>query len=221
MREIPVLMNGPMVRATMGDRKSETRRPVKVQPTGDGVTHNNDRSIWFGWQHGLTDDGFKCPLGVPGDRLWCRETWRAVMTGWETFVEFKAGGANLEGVSRDNVKPPLDLRFVGRRESAHSERWRPSIHMPRWACRLFLDVVEVRVERLQDIDEDGARREGIGLRLVDEIDKKHRDAFAAALKVSRVAAFAVLWDSIYGVGAFAANPWVWAVRFERVKAGGQ
>ena len=73
MKGRPILFSAPMVRAILDGRKTQTRRIVKPQPVGTSVTHNNDRSQWFGWEHGITGEAFRCPYGVPVDRLWVRE----------------------------------------------------------------------------------------------------------------------------------------------------
>lgn len=144
----------------------------------------------------------RCPYGAPGeDRLWVRETWRAYVDGWESGAEYRAGGAR-ENVTAFNVvgwvtdgKAYANLCFSGGdRHPRHSLKWRPSIHMPRWASRLTLAVESVRVERLHDIDDAGARREGVA----------DREAYRA------------LWESINGAESWDANPWVWVVGFRRV-----
>jgi hypothetical protein len=104
--------------------------------------------------------------------------------------------------------------------AARVARWRPSIHMPRWASRLTLRVTDVRVERLQSISEEDARWEGVGLRLADEMTPDGAELFTKVLRKSgRVGGFAMLWNSINGADlakGWAANPWVWVVGFERV-----
>ena len=124
--------------------------------------------------------------GQPGDRLWVRETWAP------SLVE----GAIYRATSKAN---PI--------------RWAPSIHMPRWACRLVLEVLTVRVERLQDITEEGAKAEGVSL------DWYHRDAGHGYYESYRDG-FECLWNSIYGKRpglAWEDNPWVWVTGFRKME----
>jgi len=167
MKERPILFSGPMVRAILEGRKTQTRRIVKPQPLRDrGVMAFNDG------EH----PQMRCPYGKPGDRLWVRETWCPDVEPY-TF-RYKADGDE-----------PL-------------ERWRPSIHIPRWASRITLEVVSVRVERLQNISEDDALAEGITL---------------VERGTSPVDQFNKLWESINGPGSWEANPWVWVVEFKRIE----
>lgn len=125
-----------------------------------------------------------CRYGQPGDRLWVRETWA------------------------EHPDYPDARRAIYRADAGSeydAERWRPSIHMPRWACRIELEVTGVRVERLQSISEADARAEGV------EGDS-HPGAFVGTCRGN----FARLWESINGAGSWDANPWVWVVEFRRV-----
>lgn len=174
MKERPILFSGPMVRAILEGRKTQTRRVVKPQPAhiaGIGTVLNID-----------TITGKACPYGKPGDRLWVRETWDGVRLD---------GGGALVSYRADGDKPVTD-----------DGRWHPSIHMPRWASRITLEVVSVRVERLQEISEEDAMAEGVALA------ENYRGP---------VAHFASLWEQINGLGSWNANPWVWVVEFRRVQ----
>ncbi len=163
-----------MVRAILEGRKTQTRRIVK--------SRYKDRFGWGTAQPLILGDEecfnsrYKCPYGKPGDRLWVRETWCPDVEPY-TF-RYKADGDE-----------PL-------------ERWRPSIHIPRWASRITLEVVSVRVERLQNISEDDALAEGITL---------------VERGTSPVDQFNKLWESINGPGSWEANPWVWVVEFKRIE----
>lgn len=186
----PILFNTNMVKALLDGRKTVTRRVVKPQPIAEvkELYRKDDTDIWrtYGvdWWY-----EFRAPF-IPGDILWVRETWcESLGQAGKYFYRAYAG-------PRDEMK-----------EYAHSfNRWRPSIHMPRDAARIFLRVTEVRAERLQDITTKDIRAEGaVG---------RH---FQAATR----GAFADLWDSTikpkdlptYG---WAANPWVWVIEFERI-----
>lgn len=174
MAERPILFGAPLVRAILDGRKTQTRRLYR--DAIDAV-----RAL------------LACPYGQPGDELWARETWQ-IATGLEpgdlgAVIRYR--DMQMRAVTMPSAKPmPLGLTF---------DRWRPSIHMPRWASRIQLQVTGVRVERLHDLTDADARAEGVDSR----------------------AEFAALWDSISGDRApWASDPWVWVVTFERVSAGG-
>lgn len=219
-REIPIRFNGDMVRAILDGRKTQTRWLMKPQPPRPEDVHAKagiDFGLFRGERHDWwrpsgpvwavrelmgTEPQWRCPYGGPGDLLWVRETHALLPRydatpvrhfhperGLATSVFYKAGGPERVFVEGD-AKPG---------------RWRPSIHMPRWASRLTLRVTSVRVERLQDISEDDARAEGVVGWDVPSLGVNPRDGFR------------VLWDSINEKRApWASNPWVWVVAFERV-----
>ncbi|WP_345815330.1 hypothetical protein AAGS40_23425 [Paraburkholderia sp. PREW-6R] len=221
MKERPILFSGPMVRALLDGRKTQTRRIVKLphnNPLGQwepipiggenggrtaaGETIPLQGGIW----HTRTGDSLMCPHGQPGDRLWVRETWRGV-------VEINPPGKMTElGVAR--YVP--DQQYCRRVEylATHGrddEPWRPNIHMPRWASRITLEVTGVRVESLEDISEADARAEGV------TIEERHMNGYCAGeTRPPSIRAFRELWESINGAGAWTANPWVWVVQFKRV-----
>lgn len=150
-----------------------------------------------------------CPYGQPGDRLWVRESWK--YADWtedgEPWIGYAAGGKDalcqaphewwdrLENIWV-KLSDPDNYDIDGKAADRH---WRPSIHMPRWACRLMLEITEVRVERLQDISESDAQAEG---------PAGHPDGPWHA--------FRSLWTLINGADSWMANPWVWAVSFKPV-----
>ena len=146
-----------------------------------------------------------CPYGKPGDRLWVRETTRSrampnLLTGDPTNALCGEYSVDSEPVLNPDG---FDLAWW------YSRRTCPAIHMPRWACRLELEVTGVRVERLNNCSEDDAEAEGIAfLREVPDVDE--------TLTARQL--YECLWDSINGAGAWAANPWVWVVEFKRVAA---
>lgn len=131
-----------------------------------------------------------CPYGVPGDRLWVRETFHADVTQ-----------AEFEDVLHDGT----GIYYRSTQIHPHLFHWRPSIHMPRWASRITLEVVSNGVERLKDISDDDARAEGVVT--AQYADHANRDAFH------------MVWESIHGPGSWDANPWVWVwvVEFNHVK----
>lgn len=207
----PILFSGPMIRALLEGRKTQTRRVVKPQPLFEGFRSYGASWAWHKspaiWFSGVTTKqlvskpglGMYCPYGQPGDLLWVRET---CCPDWADKPVYKADG----GSAREAGYPA-------------EPRWRPSIHMPRWASRLTLRITGVRVQRLHDISEDDAIAEGAkpiavtfrgdqagDARLVPSLGGPYRDGFRC------------LWASINGPGSWDANPWVWALTFEVIKA---
>ena len=238
MREHPILCAGPVVRHIIAGIQTQDRRPLTRR---NSFVDGHDAPSWnlLDLSAAWVDPG-PSPVGNPGpylkapcptagtvhrvyprvqvgDVLWCRETWRPVMESWASFVEYRAGGTRGEHGDRFEGLNKIALRFPGARKDVHSEHWHPSIHMPRWASRLTLEVTGVRVERLQDISEADARAEGIPTNEAGEFLAPERLApwrFTTARD-----AFAVWWDEFYGVGmvdSWEASPWVCAVTFKVV-----
>lgn len=201
MRERPILFAGRLVRAILDGRKTQTRRVVKPSYLGDAdcIEPLDDYPAeWSVWADGERHGNVLCPYGVPGDRLWVRET------GWQrperTPRMMREGADTWE-------KYYFDADGLDEADHAQFKEWgfkrRPSIFMPRWASRLTLEVVNVRVERLQEISEEDALAEGI------RPPSDHGRAPNRSL-------YASLWDELNGRGAWDANPWVWVVEFKRV-----
>lgn len=220
MRECPILFSGPMVRAILDGRKTQTRRMVKPQPPA-GCRYE----INGAYSHALclsgegaamlcvpptprsTDHRLPCPYGAPGDRLWVRETWAP----WGDHIEERGEADALADAKRGMPWACIVYGADANGGSVNVKRWRPSIHMPRWASRLLLEVTDVRVERLQATTEADARAEGIDLETLGSIYR-----LADGTPVARDA-FGDLWDEINGKrAAWATNPWVWVVSFRRV-----
>ena len=183
----PILFNTEMVRAILEGRKTATRRAVKPQPESRPTPMKKD-SCWPGCFAIQGTSKVIRPPYQPGDTLWVRETWAKSMAG--TFM------------------------YQADDKAIMVERWRPSIHMPREAARLFLRVTGVRVERLKDIDGHGILKEGID-------NGKSNPAMGTRWENMQSMAFAELWNNtikpsdraLYG---WAANPWVWVIEFERI-----
>lgn len=158
MNERPILFSGPMVRAILDGTKTQTRRVVKPQPKGE-VEFIRESYAGPGWYVAAkphTDDYYvRCPYGVPGDRLWVRETW--ALPYKENWLEAK-----------DDI-----VYRASPRDSSTPVKWVPSIFMKRWMSRILLEIEDVRVERVQDISEDDALDEGI-----DNYDDPARQVFA-------------------------------------------
>lgn len=186
MKERPILFSGPMVRAILEGRKTQTRRIVKPQPIDSGRFH-------------------PCPYGHPGGSLWVRETWGLdAYTGDMQFsIKYRAGGDSYvtERNGSDEWVPIYQRYIDGCGLEDNWGRWRPSIHMPRWASRITLKITGARIERLQDITTKDAVREGVAY----DVSKPDGDP------VSR---FQKLWNSINKDRApWESNPWVWVVSF--------
>lgn len=208
MVERPILFSAPMVRAILAGQKTQTRRLVKRSglcvldlKTGEEV-------------HGVTP--VKCPYGKPGDRLWVREKWCPVYHG--SYEPLARTMVIPDSVHSAFIQYGEEYRFGG---SDYDGFWRPSIHMPRWASRITLEITGVRVERLQDISEADARAEGAVVEMVENEFGVWVKSIDGKLYPNAVQAFGVaVWSSIHaadGPNGLAANPWVWVVQFERLE----
>lgn len=211
MKEHPILFNGQMVRAILAGRKTQTRRVLKDQPPehykyerSPGNTHvgyiaKDQPMIWAGepcWRYGAEWGAQpvreipwpNCPYGKPGDRLWVREAWANMAYECdEPLYTYKADtpAASVPGWSL----PP-------------GVKWKPSIHMPKAASRITLEITDVRVERLQEISDQDCVAEGIDVEVPNQPVQFQ---------------FSQLWDSINkDKHPWVSNPWVWVVEFERV-----
>ncbi|MEL5403214.1 hypothetical protein PTQ96_11025 [Serratia ureilytica] len=212
MKERPVIFNGEMVRAILDGRKTQTRRVMKPQPEpcyrgGHWWPSNMFKTMLHieeqmqngagGWG-GLAGDA--CPFGAVGGRLWVRETFMD-LTG--TGIEATTG--KFEGFAYRADTPAGSYGDEVRKE--YGLKWTPSLHMPRKACRILLEITAVRVERLNDISEEDAKAEGVA-------PSQHIITPPEALY--RVG-FLKLWQSIYGEESWGANPWVWVIEFRRLE----
>lgn len=220
MKERPIIFSAPMVRAILAGTKTQTRRVVKPQPPeilpayapkvywparDRHMTHGDpDGAAYLQFERPGDYDGahvmrggfgFRCPYGQPGDRLWVRETWAQPdrrSAGFSPWV------------------------YAANYQERSSHRWRSSIHMPRCASRILLDVTDVRVERLQDISEADAQAEGVTPKWEPGCSGRLMDAFGGFSFRPAASAYAELWEQINGPGSWDANPWVWVIEFKRV-----
>ncbi|WP_072166374.1 hypothetical protein [Erwinia sp. Leaf53] len=225
MRERGIIFNAEMVRAILDGRKTQTRRIVKGQRTGEvwsvkpaGVKkHNRHTHDWWLPTGSLPYSALPaCPFGQPGDRLWVRETWS------EDFANYYPNDRVWYAANDDRRR---DIEIVDGVRGIYSPesdvhvpfRWRPSIHMPRWASRITLEITGVRVERLYSISEPDAVSEGLSpIRWYSHpTEGVVRDTGGMVATIR----FKELWSSIYGVDSWQANPWVWVVEFKRVEDG--
>jgi len=188
MKEHPILFNSEMVRAILDGRKTQTRRLVKPQPWWVA-----DPSVPFSTPDADPKGIIKSPFGTVGDRLWVRETWGQVSFG----------------------KPhhSLDCFYRADGDSSRVLKWHPSIHMPRWASRINLEITAVRVERVQDITEEDAIKEGVNGGCLNCGVKA--PCGCSMPRPDFRDGFAFLWQSIYD--NWDTNPWVWVYTFRRVK----
>lgn len=210
-KERPILFSGPMVRALLDGRKTQTRRVIKPQP--DSVK-NFGRAVPYrraSPPQDMASEKYEvpivCPYGAPGDRLWVKETWGLNDTIY--------GGDQPIPKARPADLPPQGLVFFATEDDTEIRnelRWRPSIHMPRWASRLTLEITEVRVERLQDISKSDAEAEGIREPSLGEWVETGLWQVRRT-QCEAVTTYCALWESINGAGSWDANPWVWAVSF--------
>jgi hypothetical protein len=201
-KERPILFSGAMVRAILAGTKTQTRRALKVQPL-DVLPMKGDKAgiEWVGHMQQDPPRGtvFACRHGTPGDRLWVRETWGACShfdgTAPRDIPRFAA------------IKYFSDGTIVGATAGyGLMQKARPSIHMPRWASRITLEITAVRVERLQDISEQDALAEGI----------TYLDLPSNALDPRKARTwYRGLWEQINGPGSWGLNPWVWVIEFKR------
>lgn len=214
MKERPILFSGPMVRAILAGQKTQTRRVVKLRhdrrivgdpehdgtfewwpvDRGDGVVVKQSRAVMLG----------ECPYGVPGGRLWVRETWGEIV--WSTIYGDRRP-PRTEIVYRAGPHP-FD------RDVPHGwdavNRWKPSIHMRRTDSRLTIEVVGVRVERLQKISRKDAKAEGF-LPSGNGLESWGGQCYGNAQL-----AFEACWKDINGLESWNENPWVWVIEFAKL-----
>lgn len=204
MKERPILFKTEMVKAILEGRKTQTRRVVKINirreiegnsPTcfsvfdKSGLQYYNKKL-----DEPLTAESF-CPFGEVGEILWVKETWSPLVVG---------GGKNFDLIS-----------YKANGDIPSADGWEPSLFMPKSACRLKLRITNIRCERLNDITEEDAKKEG-----VEPIENGYKQYIKTRLdKVTEYASysFMTLWESINGKDSWKKNPWVWVIEFEAMK----
>lgn len=192
-----------MVKAILEGRKTQTRRVIKPQP-------KHSASYWICGKNGVWADGHGwqklCPYGQPGDELWVRETWAAPGNDYEDCKPSE--------LLKNWFKPErLKYRATEQYGDVYY-KWRPSIHMPRWASRIQLEVVNVRVERVKDIRPEEFKLEGASSK-----GYLKPNAATTSKGFATLMDFILLWDSINEKRGFGwdANPWVWVVEFKVIE----
>lgn len=210
-----MIFNGEMVRAILDGRKTQTRRIMKIQPSdGFRPTHNGyDLDLNANWYtpgvvdkngylqpakkdvFGVADEneGYTCPFGAVGDRIWVRETWAEAGASAPDMKLYRANYPEHVPTHYENVPPADEIR------------WTPSIHMPRCASRLTLEITGLRVERLASISDVDAGKEGY---------PANPEPYGGGM--DKWLWFRGLWDSIYPDQSFKHNPWVWVIEFKVV-----
>lgn len=227
MTERPILFSAPMVRALLAGTKTQTRRVMARQKKygftdytlfgQEGYNNGPWKAIEHApdWPDGK-EDQCTCPYASHrGDRLWVRETW----------------AKNEDQLSETRMNTSLMYRADGEEralDNGTEKPWRPSIHMPRSASRILLEVAGLRIEQLQAISEADAIAEGITTVRSQAWDRLHfptwRYEFDLACSEGRkppvgpqpTDVYRALWESINGPGSWDANPWVWVIEFKRV-----
>lgn len=201
MKERPIIFGGPMMLAILSGSKTQTRRPIKLQPNHEGWSIVRIEQIGKNWNITTCIDDFhgelKCPYGQPGDELWVREIWQAAK-GYDTLKPSKIS-------SRSGIKYLADGLCSWTDDDAGDVVWgrtRRSIYMPRWASRIQLEITDIRVERIQDISEEDAKAEGA----------EHWNPL-----VKTVRNFENLWNSINEKRGFGweKNPHCWVIEFKK------
>ena len=219
MKERPIIFSGPMVRAILTGRKTQTRRVVawnRKHDEDDGcvlleVNQHGEKTpgrFWPWAYHDGNEDPIACPYGIPGDRLWVRETWYTPTSPWP------------DPDHPEEEHPPVSYSD----EELYPGHWkkRPSIFMPRWASRILLEVIEVRVERLQEITGVDAQREGVRWPIGNAAYRAHKARRTSPQEqdAHRVGLFIGEWNKLnakLGYG-WETNPWVWVVEFRVLEA---
>jgi len=213
MKYHPIIFSSEMVRAILENRKSQTRRVVKPQPDHKQIhywkkkkLYEGENRLWW-WKDHSWDLDFEmkiglieyCPYGKVGDRLWVRETWCLVDDtefGGTEWIDYRA-------TPKHTTEHPAGWENEPQAENAL--KWKPSIHMPRWASRITLEITDIRVERLQEISFDDIYAEGIRL--------EDREGESVA---NRQSAFLDLWNSIHKKEyRWEDNPFVWVIGFKK------
>lgn len=234
MKERGMIFNGEMVRAILDGQKTQTRRIMQVQPDTPefGLRRIIESSIAneIGMYFWSQEDArgikarskqFFCPFGDVGDRIWVRETWAEAGAGAPDLKLYRANYPEHVPTHYENVPPASDIR------------WTPSIHMPRRASRITLEITGVRVEQLDKISEEDSIAEGMQGVICPSCKgapdysttQYDPDTLAAVDEIpcqsceSNRSKFFALWDSIYGEANHYMGDWVWVIEFKRIEGG--
>ncbi|HBX0838314.1 TPA: hypothetical protein MJG19_14665 [Klebsiella pneumoniae] len=219
MTERGMIFNGEMVRALLDGRKTQTRRIVKgtdsaVKFCKEWNINGEEVFVVLGEKDhtGMNPvlGAISCPFGAVGNRIWVREAFRvhSRATDVATLV-YKASERN--SWTEQTHRVPVAVC----NKPATPEKWTPSLHMPRWASRILLEITDVRVERLNAINEHDAQAEGVA-KLRGGFWKHYQPGWTQH-QLSARGSFVTLWKSIYGDESWNSNPWVWVIKFKRIE----
>ena len=207
MTERGMIFNGEMVRALLDGRKTQTRRIIKDCTVGrDQISKFIQiEKKFIGCYPEDVPELIRecCPYGIPGDRIWVCETWADAGASAPDLKLYRANYPEHVPSIYENVPPAKEIR------------WTPSIHMPRWASRILLEITDVRVERLNAINEHDAQAEGVA-KLRGGFWKHYQPGWTQH-QLSARGSFVTLWKSIYGDESWNSNPWVWVIKFKRIE----
>jgi len=217
MKERPIIMSAESVLALLDKRKYQTRRVLEPQPGKIGLFSDRE---WLIGKNGVWADGHgyqkKCPYGVPGDRLWVKETWKFLSIGARNFVDdpfpcswqYRADDKKAWGPVTHDKLP----------KQSNSKKWRSPLYMFRWASRITLEILNVRVERLGEIDNEGALAEGVDFAGYGEVVLLLGEHGQPAMS-KVIFDFAKGWNSVNEKRGYpwAANPWVWVLEVRIVE----
>ncbi|ENP7129680.1 hypothetical protein ACEB63_003091 [Raoultella planticola] len=234
MKERGMIFNGEMVRAILDGRKTQTRRIMKVQPK---PSKSRPGDFWFSSKklesmvhvsdlapgnspiadYHLFIQEHCCPFGAVGDSIWVRETFQGPLFDYDLMDSYCKDPTPFEKpefcvYKADGAPAPEFYDADGELHCC----WIPSIHMPRWASRILLEITDVRVERLNAISQEDAQAEGMEL---TGWRPTYSDPDSGGEVMTPYDNFAELWSSIYGEGSWKADPWVWVIEFKRVEGG--
>lgn len=215
-REIPMLYSTDMVRAILYTWKSQTRRLRNLEKINEHPDDWNFTGIFDGCyvfeKSWMAKFFIKCPYGQPGDRMWVRESFLYAYGEYFYKADY-ADGCN-DVVFQDWDSTTYSIPAI----------WKPSIHMPKKAARIYKQIKSIRLERLQSINEHDAISEGIEPNPVELLlgvpkqDIAYRNYSVEGLKyTSAIESYRTLWEKINGIESWAHNPWVWVVKFQPVK----
>ncbi|MES2218401.1 MAG: hypothetical protein V4501_08310 [Pseudomonadota bacterium] len=240
VKERPILFSAPMINAILDGRKTQTRRivkPTKKHAEGVIILDGGTNRRWpYNMFDGSEADGngmefpIGCPYGLVGDRIWVRETWSPISENWREAEDLMYEGNNFwykatyekdmiaEGLSKEDAKSIVEHDHI-------INGWRPSIHMPRIASRINLEVTNLRIEMLNDISEKDAIAEGAqfvdfgkdqyGQQKAGWRCDKTPGNYEESL-VSAKYAFFNLWEKLNGIDSVEKNPWVWVIEFTKI-----
>lgn len=242
MKERPIIFSADMVRAILDGRKTQTRRAVKPQLPSDFsfAKFLADGRAVFDVGNGWGVEYVNCPYGAIGDRLWVREKWRVV--GWDDggpyTIEY-ADGSTMQEKENFDYDYEKYMRYYEQSDKECTDagleldendcyilkdgvvptRWRSPIHMPHWASRITLEITDIRVERVQEISERDAGKEGIqDIYVPGVVYIGNGETVPKATEATDVETYQYLWDSLNAKRGYpwSSNPWVWVIEFERL-----